>query len=242
MKRRFDPLRFHREGRGRRAPEEGIGRYFYLLWTHAWKLIGVNLLFIAFSLPVVTMPAALCALNRVLIKLVRDGNVFLWEEFRDEFKGDFLRSLPIGLLFGALLFLGYFLISLAMGNMNSIYGPFFLAFGLLVIVFSLARAIYAFLMRAMFSLRNRDILKNANVMAAVRGGRSLIAAGILLLGYVLAYMFFPYSFIVVLLCGFSLTHYTICFILNGPIEDKIISPWERTQMEEQTLDKGGNPE
>lgn len=242
MKCRFDPLRIRREGHGRPAPGDGIGRFFYLLWAHGWKLVGVNLLFIACSLPVVTMPAALCALNRVLIKLVRDGNVLLWEEFRDEFKGDFLHSLPIGLLFGALLFLGYFLLSLAMSNLNSIYGLLCMAFGLLVTVFSLARAIYAFLMRAMFALRNRDILKNAHIMAAARGGRGLIAVAILLVGYVLAFLFFPYSLIVVLVCGFSLTHYAICYLLNDPIEEHIISPWEQMQMEAQTLNQGGNPE
>lgn len=236
MKRRFDPLRLHREGRGRPAPQEGIGRYFYLLWSQAWKLIGLNLLFIVFSLPVITLPAALCAMNRVLIKMVRDSNVLFWEEFRDEFQGDFLRSLPLGLLFGSLLFLGYYLLSLGMGNLNSLFGMLFFAFGLLILVFSLSRAIYAFLMRAMFSLRNRDILKNANAMAAVRGGRGLIAVCIVLVSFFLAFLFFPYSLIVVLLCGFSLTNYTLCFVLNGPIEDKIISPWERMQTKEEIPD------
>ena len=41
--------------------------------------------------------------------IVREGNVLLWEEFRDEFKKDFWRSLPLGLLFGGLLFLGILL-------------------------------------------------------------------------------------------------------------------------------------
>lgn len=237
MKRRFDFLGFRKEGHGRPAPKEGIGKYFYLLWNHAWKLIGVNLLFIAFSLPVITIPAALCALNRVLIKLVRDSNVFLWEEFRDEFKGDFLRSLPLGLLFGGLLFLGYFLLSFGMANYNNIIGMLAFALGLLTLVFSTSRAIYAFLMRAMFSLKNRDILKNANIMAATRGGRGLIAVGIQLVGFALVFMFFPYSLIVVLLCGFSLTQYTLCFVLNDPIQDRIISPWERMQNKEESLDE-----
>lgn len=235
MKRRFDLLGLRREGKDRLAPKEGLAKYFYLLWNHAWKLIGVNLLFILFSLPVITLPAALCAMNRVLIKLVRDSNVFLWEEFRDEFKGDFLRSLPLGLLFGGLLFLGYFLLSLGMGNYTSLIGMMFFALGLVLLFFSLSRAIYAFLMRAMFSLKNRDILKNANIMAAARGGRGLIATAIVLIGFLLAFLFFPYSLAVVILFGFSLTNYTLCFILNDPIEEKIISPWERMQKKEESL-------
>lgn len=236
MKRRFDPLGLRREGKGTPAPKEGVAKYFYLLWNHAWKLIGVNLLFLAFSLPVVTMPAALCAMNRVLIKLVRDSNVYFWEEFRDEFKSDFLRSLPLGLLFGGLLFLGYFLMSFGLANYTNLIGMLAFALGILTIVFSLGRAIYAFLMRAMFSLKTRDLLKNANIMAATRGGRGLLAVAVELIAFALVAMFFPYSLLVVLLCGFSLTQYTLCFILNDPIQDRIISPWEEMQEMEDPSD------
>ena len=117
------------------------------------------------------MPAALCAMDRALIVLVREGNVLLWEEFRDEFKKDFWRSLPLGLLFGGLLFLGYFLLSLGMGNFGTFLGPMFFAFGLFAIGLALGRGSYAFLMRAMFDLPNGQILKNANGMSALRGGR-----------------------------------------------------------------------
>lgn len=60
-----------REGRGLPAPREGARRFFYLFWNHAWKLIRLNLLFLACCIPVVTMPAALCAMDRALIVLVR---------------------------------------------------------------------------------------------------------------------------------------------------------------------------
>lgn len=139
-----------REGRGpsRRPARVRVG-FSYLFWNHAWKLIRLNLLFLACCIPVVTMPAALCAMDRALIVLVREGNVLLWEEFRDEFKKDFWRSLPLGLLFGGLLFLGYFLLSLGMGNFGTFLGPMFFAFGLFTIGFALGRGSYAFLMRAM---------------------------------------------------------------------------------------------
>ena len=70
-----------REGRGLPAPREGARRFFYLFWNHAWKLIRLNLLFLACCIPVVTMPAALCAMDRVLIVLVREGNVLKVDSF-----------------------------------------------------------------------------------------------------------------------------------------------------------------
>ena len=147
--------------------------------------------------------------------LVREGNVLLWEEFRDEFKKDFWRSLPLGLLFGGLLFLGYFLLSLGMGNFGTFLGPMFFAFGLFAIGLALGRGSYAFLMRAMFDLPNGQILKNANGMSALRGGRGWLP-------------------IVIALFGISLPQYLICYLLNDPIQKNIISPWERMQAQKET--------
>lgn len=62
-----------------------------------------------------------------------------------------------------------------MGNFGTFLGPMFFAFGLFTVGFALGRGSYAFLMRAMFDLPNGQILKNANGMSALRGGRGLAA-------------------------------------------------------------------
>ena len=215
------------------APQEGSRRFFYLLWTYIWKLVWLNVIFLVFCIPVITIPAAISAMDRALIVLVRGGNVLLWEEFRDEFKRDFAACLPLGLLFGALLFLSYYLLSLGLGNLNSIAGPFSFALGLLTLCFALGRGSYAFLLRAMFDLKTGDILKNANAMAAVRGGRGWAAVLLDLCGLFLAYAFFPYSLIVLGLIGVSLHHYLLCYLLNAPIQERIIGPWEEMQAAEK---------
>ena len=74
------------------------------------------------SLPIVTIPVVLCAADRVAVKLARDGYVLLWEEFRDEFRLDFWKSLPLGLLFFCGLGASYVLLSFGMGNLNSLPG------------------------------------------------------------------------------------------------------------------------
>jgi uncharacterized membrane protein YesL len=66
-----------------------------------WKLVALNLMFLAFSIPVVTMPASLCGMNRVLIKLWREGNCFLWSDFWDEFKANILKPCRLGLYAGS---------------------------------------------------------------------------------------------------------------------------------------------
>ena len=211
------------------APQEGSRRFFYLLWTYLWKLIWLNVVFLVFCIPVVTIPAAISAMDRALVVLVRDGNVLLWEEFRDEFKRDFRAALPLGLIFGGLLFASYYLLSLGLGNLTNLVGPVAFALGLLVLCFALGRGSYAFLLRAMFDLTTGDILKNANAMAAARGGRGGAAVLLDLCGLFLAFAFFPYSLIVIALIGISLHHYLLCYLLNGPIQERIIAPWEEIQ-------------
>lgn len=215
------------------APQEGSRRFFYLLWTYIWKLVWLNVVFLIFCVPVITIPAAISAMDRALIVLVRDGNVLLWEEFRDEFRRDFRASLPLGLIFGALLFLSYYLLSLALGNLTNMLGPVAFALGLLVLFFALGRGSYAFLLRAMFDLTTGEILKNANAMAAVRGGRGLAAVLLNLCGLFLVYAFFPYSLIAVALIGVSLHHFLLCYLLNAPIQERIIGPWEELQVQKE---------
>ena len=84
----------YKGGKGVTAPPsaKGIKRFLFICYTHFWRLIGMNLLFILFCLPVVTIPPAITALNRVLLNLVREGNTFFFRDFIDEFKSSFLKS------------------------------------------------------------------------------------------------------------------------------------------------------
>ena len=91
-----------REGAGLPLPEGGIRRYGVLLATHFWKLVELNLLFILFSIPIVTLPAALCGVNRVCVLLIRNGYCFVWGDFWEEFRRSFRRSLFPALLFALL--------------------------------------------------------------------------------------------------------------------------------------------
>jgi hypothetical protein len=75
-------------------PKGGVRRVWFLLKTHFGKFLSLNVLFLAFCVPVVTIPAAIAASDRVCLVLWREGNCFLWEEFWGEFKSELFNSLP----------------------------------------------------------------------------------------------------------------------------------------------------
>lgn len=211
-------------------PKSGAGRYFALLATHFWKLIGVNLLFIVFSLPVVTMPAALCAMNRVFIKLIREGNVFLWEEFRDEFRADVLNTVLPAIFYAAALFGGYYFMSLASANRT--YSGWCLIFwctGIFLAFVGAGTGEFFFELKASLPLSNLELMKNARILCMISPG-VLLATVITVLGFSLAVAgLMPVSVILLLLIVPALTQYTVCFFINGAVQKHIVGPYEEAK-------------
>ena len=80
------------------TPKGGVKRVGYVLWNYAGRLVGANVLFLLCCIPIVTIPAALSALNRYLSAIYRVGYGFSLEDYWKEFKSDILKNLPAGVL------------------------------------------------------------------------------------------------------------------------------------------------
>ena len=212
------------------VPVRGVRRFAFLLLTHLWKLVTLNLLFLAFCLPVLTIPAALCGMNRVLIELVREGHCFLWSDFIREFKAELFKSLPFGFLCAFLLFDSWYLFCISTGgnfiNMLTLAtGFFFLGFGVLFCG-------YAFVLLAALPLRNRDILKNALILMATEWKTNLTLLGSALAIAVIITALFPYAVMLLLLIWFALSQLIVCTAVNVPLQKRIIGPYEETRRQE----------
>lgn len=53
----------------------GWKNLFMTIWREIFTLVKANLCFLLFCIPIVTMPAALCALHGVCVDVVREGTV-----------------------------------------------------------------------------------------------------------------------------------------------------------------------
>ena len=216
-------------------PQSGIGLYFYVLVTHFWKFVTLNLLLVAFALPVVTLPAAICAVNRVCVLLIREGNCFLWDDFFKEFRSSFRKSLPMGLLFGVGIAAGYYLVSLGLSNGQSIFGMLFLATGLFLSIGTALLGSWAFVLLAMLPLRCADVLKNARALTGLEGKRdiAILATHAAVLAFTL--MLLPFSLIPLPLFLLSLAQYTVCFLVNTAVQQRVIAPFEAAQKAKEAL-------
>ena len=66
------------------TPKGGVKRVGYVLWNYAGRLVGANVLFLLCCIPIVTIPAALSALNRYLSAIYRVGYGFSLEDYWKE--------------------------------------------------------------------------------------------------------------------------------------------------------------
>ena len=212
-------------------PQKGVKRFFFLLTTHFWRLIRLNMLFVLFCLPVVTIPAALCGMNRVLITLVRDGNCFLWNEFSKEFKANLLKSLPFGLLFTFLTLDAYFFFNSAsvLGDpgMNILAG----AAGCVFLGFAVLFGSYVFVLLPTLALTNRYIAKNAFILMLTEWKTSLLILGCTIAAAFITTAFFPFTIILIVFILFSITQLIVCTAVNEPLQRRIIGPFEQMQRE-----------
>ena len=184
--------------------DRGFLDYIRIFWTHFWQLAFLNIVFCLACLPVVTIPAALAGMNRACIKLVQEGYVLVWLEFRDAFRKEFGKNLGLGVLFGG---------------------------GLCLLAVAVLWGQYSFVLLPSLDLPLGAILRNGWSLEFLGAPSSL---GILVLeaaGVLFLVMLSPISLGIALFFGVAFVQYTICFLVNFPLQKWILEPFRRSRQE-----------
>lgn len=220
---------WNKEGPGRPAPKGGIRGYLYLIYTYFWQMLFLNLCFALACLTVVLIPAALTAMDRVYVKLVKDGCTLIWEEFWDEFKGSWKKSIRAGALFALTLLLSYYLMSLSYSEGMSVFGFTTGVIGLILLLLAVILGSYTFILIAVQDLPLGQILRNARILSAVCFWQSAGIAALVLLFFSIA-LIHPLVFLgIFVLGGFSILQYSICWIATGPLLRYVLKREGETQ-------------
>ena len=214
------------EGVAEPPPQGGWRRFFFVLGTHFWKLISLNLLFLAFSIPVITIPAALCGLNRVLIKLYRDGNCFVWTEFYKEFRANVWKALPFGFIGAVCLFASYYFLSYGTSVSSGGVEVITTSLGIMLLVFIVLFLNYVFVFLPVLDLKNKQITRNAFIFLITEWKTNLVILGIVAITAVFSITLFPLSLFTLALFSVSFMQYVICAAVNNPLQKRIIGPYE----------------
>ncbi len=142
-------------------PQKGAARFFFLLSTHLTKLFEVNMLFLLFCLPIVTIPAALSGLSRVCTLLMREGASSVWTDFIAEFKASFTKSIVVFVASVVFLPSAYLCIYIGRGMEGGALSFMLFALAALIFFWSILMTCYAYAMMSMCNLGAGAIIRNA---------------------------------------------------------------------------------
>jgi hypothetical protein len=222
----LDSFFLNRSKRGERVsaptPAGGAARFFFLAYTHFAKLVGVNLLFLLFCIPIVTIPAALSGMNRVCMLLVREGTAGVWSDFTGEFRCSFLKSLPLGLLCAFLFADAALCLFLGMTAGYAGLMPILLLAAAVLAIAALLLGCALFALMPLVALKNGDILRDALYLVMKEPKTDLLLIAVVGGSLTAAVLLLPYSIPVVAVIGLSLVSLASCTILYGPVKKHIL--------------------
>jgi len=192
-------------------PKKGIALFFSILFREYKNLIVVNLIFILFSLPVITIGPAFAGMIHVIFKIIRDRPVFPFSDFIDGFKKIFGSPsyTPCCLLlhWAWLLSLWYYL------SLTSpppfLYIPMALSVGLLMML--VIASFYCMIMIVTIKLPLTKIIKNSFLLSVACFPRSMLMFAIMSSTLLLIALFFPVSLLLLLVGYFSIVNFIICY-------------------------------
>jgi len=207
-------------------PKKGIALFFQVFMSEYRELLKLNLIMILFCLPVVTIPAAITAMNKIIMFMFLDKRYSTFSDFFATFKSEWKRSMLAGLIYFPLLALAGFGVYFYLSVMES-----FLFFSVSALIFSiiLIAGFYVFPMIAVVDINLKGVFKNAVMLTLLRLPQNVLALIIIFLLTLVVWMFLPPTLIFVIFIFFALIGFisTFCaytglkkFVINDNLSQK----------------------
>ena len=221
----FSP-QFMREGPGVNKDEpskEGISLFFQLFFTHFWDMIKLNIIFIIYCIPIITIGPALSALTSITISMIQRRHIYILSDFHKAFKANWKQSLICSFIYTSI----FTLLSVAVffyfkkAQENIIF--YTLVFMCLFMDISLGLAsLYIYPLLTTISLSVKDIFKNSIFLSIACFKNTL--TGVLVYGLILGInlVFFPLTILLMLIFTFSILSFISSFTSWPGIKKYII--------------------
>lgn len=203
-------------------PRSGFPLFWERLSTEIGELIKLNAIFLLFSIPVVTLPAAITGMSRVTYLMMEAEHRFTFDECKKTIKETFWSGLAIGLLMTAMLTAGsavaYFYFYTAV-HKTILVIPGIIS--LFVVSVALMMSFYAFPMLGMTNLNVKAVLANSFRLVFLCPQKSIgalvITAGIICL----VWCFFPFTILTIIVI-FSFLNFVSAFFVHEPIKHYVL--------------------
>ncbi len=204
---------YTKEGHGiteAQANAPAFVQFFRIYGTRFWTLILLNLIYILFCIPIVTIGPATAGMVKVLRNWSRREHAFVWGDFWETFKLNFKTAVIVGLLSTVIWAILVFDFFFFWANAPVIYTCIV---GITALVW-LFMNYYLYTMLVTFRLNLRQLFKNAFIFAWAGIIRNI---GITLILAAICYLFTlliqnPLIWVIYFCCFFATCWYVITFI------------------------------
>jgi uncharacterized membrane protein YesL len=228
----FGLFDYSRPGKGVSKDEPQKPRFLHfweLFFRKFWKLIQLDLLFIAFCLPLVTVGPAVAGFTYVLRNMATERPVFLFSDFWDGFKNNLLQSF----IYSLMLLAASVVISVSWGFYQANLGlsqfmiiPLALC-GMLALL-AVFTSFYIPLMIVTLDLKLFAIIKNAAILSLVCLKSNLLTlffAALILAASVLASLLFPFAAFLLVCIVPAMLGFMICYNSFPGVKRYVIDPF-----------------
>lgn len=225
---------YMREGKGiDKNPDNRlrIVVFFDIFFRKFWKLVTINLMYIISCIPIVTIGPATAAVTKLYRNYAREEHAFIWSDFIDTFKKNFLKALAIFFIDLVLVLLLYFDASMYLSIEGFGGDALMRVISLAVIMLSatilLFMNYYIFTLLITFKLSFKQLIKNAFIFAWIGFWRNLLITLIIAAFTLLVAIYFlPVGMVVTVLIYFSFCGLVINFITYPLIKKHMIDGYD----------------
>ena len=210
----FSP-NFQREGPGveKDSPsKEGISLFFELFIARFCDILKLNIIFIIYCIPIVTVGPAFGALTSITMSMIQRKHIYIFSDFHQAFKSNWKQSLICSFivtltftLFGASLFFYY-----KLAQQQPIFYCIFFVCLFITVLLGFA-CIYIYPLLTTISLPIKDIFKNSIFLSIVCLKNTLLCALVCGIFLGINIVFFPLTFPILLIFTFSMLSFITSF-------------------------------
>lgn len=216
---------YNRGGReeGPRPLKKGVLRLFQIIWIEFWNLVLLNMLYVVFCLPVVTIPAATAAFTAELCDMVRDRPRMLVHRFWSVFKREWRGATLLGVVGLSALVLLAGLLTAELFFLPPLLTYLLLPATVLLLLWFCMAWIYTYPLLVLTELPLRYVLRNAVSLSLVCAKHA--AAAVAVCGFILYYvlLYFPVSVPFLLFGLLSLLGLLCTFAAWAGIRDHVVA-------------------
>lgn len=199
-------------------PKTGLALFFEIFIREFWALAKLNVLFLLTCTPIVTIGAAMGAMTKVTVRMVRDIPNDAWYDYWRGFRENWKASTVLGLV--TALVYGGGLLGLVLYPAGSAIWLITLAALLILTMVWL----YLYPLLTSTTLSFWDCVRDAILLAILRFYYSFPVALLILALIALEIMFFPLSIPATLLVGCAIPNFIASFLAWSGIQKHVLPP------------------